>query len=391
MLDIKHIIKLLSLHPKRTTLNILNFGIVDDKGLNITDLDFDLIIHDTGLPIDTIVDILDYKKTKNIISSISTDYDKEEFPWKRELGTSDILPNDLFNDVSTFTNYTSNDYTTRQSLTGVFYDLENGEICATYGHILHKKIINKSIKKNFILPRIYTNVIQYINDKIGINNIVLWENGKIDYELEHTIEIQFNGGVIYFRCCVGIYPEYNSIIPEINEEKIVDISIGNKNSLLKVVRTLEKYTDYTGEIDFFDTNIALCKKDDKEVYMKMEFNPFASKKLLSFNDEYLKQILNDIKTNIKFYSNGTNCGANIFFDDVHTYVIMPLRCDRYNDEEVNGEYDFDGYLDGAIEIKAEPIKIKKKKNLTSKQIIDLLCRYRTKSGEEILNMIEKLK
>ena len=219
MLEYKHINKILSIHPKNSTLNILNLGIVEDKKLKITDLDYNLILHDVNLSDDTVISILDYKKTKNITASIVDGYSKDEFPIMFTKNNPIKLPNDIFNDISDFTNYTSTDFTSRIILTGVFYNFDNGEICSTNGHILHKRKVDKfEHKRQFVISRKYTNLIQYINDNIGITKIILWDRiEKQDKnEPEYTIEIQFNGGIIYFRCLVGIYPEYNRIIPEIN-------------------------------------------------------------------------------------------------------------------------------------------------------------------------------
>ena len=370
MIDFKHINKLLSIHPKGTTLDVLDLGIVENSQLKITDLDYKLLLNDVPLENDSIISIPEYRKNKNLIASCVDNHTKENFPDSLEKKNSETLPKDLFGDISLFTNYTSSDFSSRQILTGIYYDLKNGEMCATNGNILHKRILtSEKIQNSFVISRVYSNVIQYIHDKLDISEIKLWDKEPFttdENEKEQILEICFDGGIIEFKCLVGQYPEYNRVIPDIDNDKLVKLSSDDKKYLLDVISTMNKYTPVTGAIYFFDNNIVACQKEDKIFYTELKNNPFKYVEIKYVNGELLKQIFSDVKEDSTIYCK-PNVGPCVIYNNDDTYILMPLR---YEDDIVKCVQD--NFSDGIhidIEVSKPKNKIKSKRE-TRNDVVD---------------------
>ena len=164
------------------------------------------------------------------------------------------------------------------------------------------------------------------------------------------------------------------------------MDIENKKYLLNIVSTLNKYTNETGDMHFLN-DVVLCKKDEKTFYTELKYTPFIYTKIKRLNGDYLEVILKTIKDDVHYYDNERTLGACVFYNDIHTYVIMPKRFKDDCEFEEDVLNDLRNSIKDGIHIDIKDIKIKKK-SLTVNDILTIIRKNKDKTGCDILKLIE---
>lgn len=295
---------------KKTTLNILNYGLVKNSQVTFTDLDFTIQLDiPEKLEKPVLVNLQQWYKTKDFLNSIDENMDIDEFPSLPEVSKGVNISNlSIFDDINDFYPYPSCDFTTRIALTAVYYSKTG--VCGTDGHIMLTR--KRKAKKDMLISHAH---IKLINDitKLGINKITAYEN---------HVKIEFNGGVLWVKNIEGPYPDYKKVLPTM--DKAYEIPT---NELKSALKTILPYTNKKTNKALFDGNKMSCNdsENNKTYVINLSFSPFTDK--VAVNANLFLTILQNTPNKIRINPRGKNSfiGAIRLNSKDQTIVIMPLR------------------------------------------------------------------
>ncbi len=346
--------------PNKTTLQVLNNFLFNLEGnmleVTATDLDLGIIIRlEVGGQQDGAI-VVNAKKFLEVIRELpdlpvvchveeermtiqSGDnfqchimgYDSSEYPTISEESEGETTELDLKHLKFLFTNTSfavSTDFSTRVSLTGVYWEYHEGklEMVGTDGHRLGKAWVDIpefNLKQGIILPpRAMNQILKVAGSSEGPLQVSLGD-----------ANVQFKCGnvTIISKCIEGPYPEYEKVIPtelgktiQVNREELI--------SVLRRVATMAhsktKQVKFTFENDVLylsARNIDMGGETSDS--LPIQYSGDVVK--VGYNATYVVEVLRLITTEdvtIKFNS---NLGATIFEPSVDEtncfFIVMPLR------------------------------------------------------------------
>lgn len=311
---------------KSKHLQILNYGIVRNDNIQFTDLDQWVFIP-VDKPIDenTIINNAALKKSNSLEKSIDNGaIEAYDMPIMEDTKLIDVLPIDVVAKLPDFINYTSKDFLTTISLTGICINMEAREIAATNGHILRKEMflsIPTGKKGAYIVPVCAVKFIKAIK-KESVKCVGIVESNDTSY-----FHIRLENGVCYnAKLIEGPYPDYSRVFDTDQNETL---SSSGVKELLESVKEITSYPrDGVKNITMDNTYLywgAISGKIKLPIksYFKNKFQVY-------YNADYLKLILGDIckikafpRVDIelsKLYCNIFEVGSSVF-------ILMPLRKD----------------------------------------------------------------
>lgn len=308
---------------------------IDSQGLTGTDLERDMFVPlVTGLsePI-----ILNYAELINVIKGMSGILElkvnsdsleicsgngtvklslrKDDFPISPELGKCEakfICPK-----LSGMVKYAGND-DLKPNMKGVY--LNQGEMAGTDAHILKKEKSSDLLIPGLsaIIP---SNVAKLVNEKV--NAIWYKENNLMKFNFPNRTEL-------IFKLIDQKFPDYNSVIPEINKDtKILRIKRDEMiNALNQIIPALNKtipkvkLTLNENDSEFYGEDIDFATEAKTNVHCQWDGE---SNFQICFNQKYMMQILQDCDTEMIELEITTANRCMIIRTENEIRLIMPLQ------------------------------------------------------------------
>lgn len=222
----------------------------------------------------------------------------------------------------------SNDYTTRVSLTGTYWEHKDDKLLmvSTDGHRLGKAWVDKgdiTLDQGIILPpRALSQVLKTASSDESLVNVEIGQaNAK------------FTCGniIIYTKLIDGPYPDYEKVIPAelnnticINREELI--------SVLRRVATMAHSKTRQVKFQFEKKQLLLSARNqdlgaDSEECLAVDYS--GKTLAVGFNSQYVLEVLRLIHTENVVIKLNSNLGATVFKpeDDGANYffIVMPLR------------------------------------------------------------------
>lgn len=132
----------------------------------------------------------------------------------------------------------------REYLNGVAFNGDIGEIVSTNGHLLFVAKVEK-LKglfegvKILQIPQKIPSAIQFIAFDYQSNRLLFMEQ----QHQENRVALMPNGVVLDCKELDGIYPDYQQVIPDSNEELVIGEKTLNGKYIAKAVKALEPHTN----------------------------------------------------------------------------------------------------------------------------------------------------
>ncbi len=193
----------------------------------------------------------------------------------------------------TRTIFASADDELRPVMNGIFFDLapEGVTMVASDGHKLVKYTtteVNSELKTSFILPKKPANLLK---------NILPKEDGtiKVGFEDKNAVFIM-SGYQLSCRLIDGRFPNYNSVIPQNNPNKVIIDRVSLMNSVKRVASFSNQATNLIKL--FFDNNSVVITAQDldfstsgeESITCQYDGNPLK----IGFKATFLVELLNNI-------------------------------------------------------------------------------------------------
>lgn len=184
--------------------------------------------------------------------SLPTD-SAEEFPQAQPIGdnaTVITIANDLLVDNINRSIFATGQDELRPVMNGIYFDLtqECLAIVGTDGHkLVRNKVftINSDVPASFILPKKPAMLLKNVLQKDGSEVTIRFD--------ERNAEINYSDGVITCRLIEGRYPNYNSVIPQNNHNRLTV----DRNAMLSALRRVQPFANSTNLIKFHMENGSL--------------------------------------------------------------------------------------------------------------------------------------
>lgn len=221
----------------------------------------------------------------------------------------------------------SNDFTTRVSLTGVYWEpIDEGiSMIGTDGHRLGKswRSTRGSFKKGVIVPPRALN--HALKTSSSDENEIVVEVG------EATIKFACDSTTVYSKLIEGPYPDYEKVVPKELSRRIT----ANREELMGVVRrvgTMAHSKTRQIKFAFEPTKLVLSAQNQdlggdsqESLPIKMEGKPLS----VGFNASYVLEVLRLIHSEEVNIELNSNLGATIFRPSAENagyfFIVMPLR------------------------------------------------------------------
>ncbi|MBF0432331.1 MAG: DNA polymerase III subunit beta [Fibrobacteria bacterium] len=346
--------------PNKTTLQVLNNFLFNLQGneleITATDLDLTIVIRlevegiqDGGivvnakkflevirelpdLPVNCVVDndIVTIQSGESFQCNI-VGYGAEEYPGipeDEDVENFSIQGADLKFLFENSSFAVSNDFTTRVSLTGVYWEYKDGELLmvGTDGHRFGKAWLpldEFNMNKNVILPtRAITQVLKIASGSTDAISVSLGKS---------NITFKIGTVTIISKCIEGPYPEYEKVIPQKLSREIKV----NKDELVSVLRRVATMAhSKTRQVKFAfekDTLNLSARNIDMggETKDTLPANYSGKEIKVGFNSVYVLEVLKLIHTEEVRIKLNSNLGATIFEPDDDSanffFIVMPLR------------------------------------------------------------------
>ncbi len=346
--------------PSKTTLQILNNFLFVLKGnqleITATDLDLSIVIDVEvegskdgsivvnakkflevirelpDLPVICAVDdyVVTIKSETGFQCNIAG-FDASEYPGlpsNEEASSFEISSanlKELF-DKSSFA--VSTDFTTRISLTGVYWQGKDNNILmvGTDGHRLGKSWLegpNAGIEKGIILPPRSVN--QVLKTSTGSDTPIQVEVG------EASVKFQSGSITIYSKLIEGPYPDYEKVVPK-ELSKVMKVNREELISVLRRVATMAHSKTKQVKFSLSQGSLLLSAKNqdiggDSEEALAAEYD--GKEIAIGFNASYVLEVLRLIESDEIFIKFNSNLGATLFEpaseNSHYFFIVMPLR------------------------------------------------------------------
>lgn len=339
--------------PSRTTLQILKYARkIKPDTIQLTTLDNWITVKSReikdhpGKFYDTTI----LNKTGNLSAARYNDLFAYDFPIMPKIGEVKkvSLPYDLLAILPGFKAYTSKDFSTRISLTGVLLSTKKGAVCATDGHRLKEQLIK--------CPDKFEDIIIPVDFVIFIANMMRKKAVLKDYFFCHrneqpyvSVSYLLNDALytITSRCIEGPYPDYEKIIPK-SSKVLSKVTPDQVKNALEVIKSGEQY-------EFENIKLPNLAFDDSRFikYTPAGYYSFQLPCVITpnalLNGSYVKEMLQDVFKNsaskLLVYKAKNALSATMFMSGTITYIIMP---NKFNSEDK----DYNEYIKSMKVIKA---------------------------------------
>ena len=345
--------------PTRTTLPILSCVLFKSDGGKLTvrstnlevsmEYNLDAEINEPiniAIPISKILNVTSSLKREDLNFEISQDFkikittkfgeynimgvSSEDFPNKTEKIKESSLSFST-SDLEEIIDYTINSCSSddlKPALQGILLSFNEAKttFVSTDGHRLSKVDIEKNgpASKNLILPVKFFKLVQSF----------LSENDQIDFILsENHAEVFFKGINISTRLIQDSYPDYEKVIPQSNEKRVV---IDNK----KMIESLKRMSSFSSKKTkqatlFINNNKINIKTEDTEssssANEEMVCEYGGEETMIAFNCDYLREILEKTLTEKSTILLKDNQSAALILPENSTTplkkisLLMPIR------------------------------------------------------------------
>lgn len=326
----------------RTSLPILNYAVVKNGSLQVTDLEQWIQIEneETRNFEGKVFSNAALKKTGDLKRSVAgEDFSIEEFPNPHDfiLDIGSEVPPVFISSLPEFKAYASEDHTSRVSLTGVYLNLCDGVIASTDGHILRERKIGTVFttqNEKVIIPMCAVDFIKAM-EKFELVNAQISEKNSGKYlcleytDNESTIDYQA-------KMIEGPYPEHQKVIPDTKEFS----SVGN-TELQKIAGSLDYITSFKLKYENlpvinFQGDLATVLGDTG--YKTIQIESGITDVETNFNYDLLSVVLKDlIKLNgvTTFHRMGKSLGAYKLTCNDDIFICMPSM--RTSDEKIKAD------------------------------------------------------
>ncbi len=306
--------------PRHTALTILKKVCVYHSGaLYATNLDLNLVIENSGLKEG--LHTLDYLLAGRNTPETTDLGDFPKIPDDAKNEKAFTLPASIFQGHN-FAGYATSDEV-RMTLKGVYFDKKKKSIVATDGHrmIVHE---NKrlDIPDSFVLPKEAFPIVEALVKHYHKNSRVhCWLSPKY-------VRFRIDRITFVVKQIEGSYPMWEKVIPKFSKKVIAIKDHAQVSDWIKTNKSLLNKRTSQGAFD--EGGVLYVKTNDGKLIKTK--TGFALQDLVGFNLVYLKQILDDLKSqgSVKL-SCGTALSAHVFRVPEFTYLLMPTRLT--NEEE----------------------------------------------------------
>jgi hypothetical protein len=330
----KEIQAIKSVMAVRSSLAILNYGLLAASTLRVTDLENDLSVfvggeHGKG-PV--LVDLKLYVKTGNLAAAIQAakGQDVKDFPSKQDTGTKSWAFNPCVLDGLLELAPACHTDLSRAQLCYIHLNKEHKEAVATNGHILFLKPLSGPVPRDALLSPKILKVAETLGGaaKFSIYRKQATEDAvPVDY-----VHLSGEGWELTSRVCDITYPSYHKVMPTYtmtgifwNAERIEllqNFIKGHKEFIIKKSSLLH-----------FCNDAIVVQNREINYLLSTEFKallPIKPDEVLGLSAEYLQKCLTFLNGETVRVKTGTLIQAVTLTTNSRYAVIMPLRTHKDN-------------------------------------------------------------
>lgn len=314
--------------PKRPTLAILNYGLLSDGFIRVTDLDRSLTIRDDRFRSDKSVLFHAhlYAKSGDLQAAINaaSGNDIKDFPdpdITKLFNIADQLPAD-FSDLVPSVNHDKTDF--REALHYIYVDAAKKRAVAADGGMMFMKSFASRVKRDFFLDPAALKVVRLFAE----NPAVSVRKYLVDYEQVVLTSARYT--LIYKVPEITLYPKYEKVIPDYTTHAHCIWDEAKKKILYEFIREVQSFLTKNGMIVFGKQDMVCRNRDlNYRVVKQAPFSlfPIDGEWVIGLNALRLKQVLDFFKNEKEiFVSLGKDPKKAVLFEaGERTAVLMPLK------------------------------------------------------------------
>ena len=218
----------------------------------------------------------------------------------------------------------------RPSLTGVFFQIKEGEISAvsTDGHrlvcMVNKGFNNQNFERDIVIPAKFLNLLL---GYISVDGETILGVG------ENHIRVEMDSTTIYSRLIDDKFPDYQSVIPTLNPNILIS-DVNHLSSALKRAGIFSNKATHQVRMTL-DGETRKISAENKEQMSSAEENidvDYQGENIeIGFNADYLRELLRNIDSSNVLIKLKTNVNACLVLpenqeeNEILTMLLMPIR------------------------------------------------------------------
>lgn len=276
---------------------------------------------DITLQIEENVLVIKQKQTEIILSL----QDYEEFPEVKKIGSNEELNIDgtVFLEMIEKVSFAISVDETRYVLTGMHISGKDGNIVVVGTDGFRMAFYQRQLDgikdfKGLTIPKRSLSEIEKVIDE--------GENVKMTFEEKH-VQISTNNIVVVSRVIEGSFPDYENVIPQMNEN-IVRL---DRESFIKGLKKVSSIIGRSEPIKMIFTNSKLEMEAESDIGRAKEILDIdysGENIILNFNVRFIMDVVSHIESNNVVMSVPTTYGAVLFKEENnenYKNIVMPIR------------------------------------------------------------------